>query len=141
MATGDNISQDLAKPTCPFGRWRGVALALTALLFLPEASLAQDAKKGREIALAHCSRCHVIPLHNPFGGIGSTPSFRFLANMDDGLERFETFFVRRPHPSVVRLPGVEPISAETAAIVTFELEPEAIDDLVAYARSIREVEQ
>ncbi|HMB76287.1 MAG TPA: cytochrome c [Kiloniellaceae bacterium] len=113
-------------------------LPLAALLLAPHVGLAQDAQKGRELAVTHCSRCHVIPDHNAFGGIGSTPSFQLLANLDDGLERFETFFARRPHPSVVRLEGVTPPSEQAPTIVPVALEPDDIDDLAAYARSLRQ---
>ena len=51
-------------------------------------------------------RCHMIGDFNPFGGIGSTPSFQLLAMRDDWLERFQTFYERRPHPVFVRVPGV-----------------------------------
>ena len=119
---------------------RRLFLPLLALcLLLPVAGWAQDAKKGREIALAHCSRCHVLPDSNAFGGIGSTPSFKLLANLDDGLERFDSFFERRPHPSVIRLPGVAPPSDQEPTTVPIELQPSDIDDLVAYAKTLRDV--
>jgi mono/diheme cytochrome c family protein len=40
-------------------------------------------QKGREVSVTHCARCHVVGDHNPYGGIGSTPSFQLLARMDD----------------------------------------------------------
>ena len=101
----------------------GALLLLTAFMLSPSASQAQDWERGREIAKEHCSRCHVIPHHNPFGGIGSTPSFNLLANLEDGLERFETFFDRRPHPNFVRIPGVGRLSEEAATLQPFELQP------------------
>jgi mono/diheme cytochrome c family protein len=37
-----------------------------------------DPAKGRDIAIRHCARCHVIADHNPHGSIGSTASFKSL---------------------------------------------------------------
>lgn len=91
--------------------------------------------------MAHCSRCHVIPDHNAFGGIGSTPSFQLLADLDDGLERFDTFFARRPHPSIVRIAGVDPPTAQGTSMAPVLLKQDDIDDLVAYARRLRETKE
>ena len=107
----------------------------------PSAALAQDADKGRELAVEHCSRCHVVPDYNSHGGIGSTPSFRLLAGLDDGIERFETFFDRRPHPSFVRVPGVEPPTDLPVALEPVELLEDDVDSIVAYARRLREAAQ
>ena len=42
---------------------------------MPQNASADDAiAKGREIVRQHCTRCHVVPDMNPWGGIGSTPS-------------------------------------------------------------------
>jgi mono/diheme cytochrome c family protein len=115
--------------------------AIVSLLAPAFPAVAGDVEVGRKIALTHCSRCHVIPLHNAFGGIGSTPSFHLLANLEDGIERFETFFDRRPHPNFVRLPGVAPLTAQPAALQPFELTPEELEGIVAYAKALREAEQ
>lgn len=96
-----------------------------------------DAAEGRQIAVDHCSRCHVIPDHNPYGGIDSTPSFRLLARRDDYLERFQSFYARRPHPVFVRVPDVPPPTDDPAFIATFEITPQQIDDLIAYVEQIR----
>jgi len=71
------------------------------------------------------------------GGIGSTPSFRLLAELDDGLERFETFFARRPHPPFVRMQDTQPPTNLPAALQPFEMTLADLDDLVAYARGLR----
>jgi mono/diheme cytochrome c family protein len=97
---------------------------------------AGDAEKGRQIAIDHCSRCHVVPDYNPYGGIESTPSFRLLARRGDYLERFQTFFERPPHPVVVRIPGVEPPTDDPAFVATFQIQPEQVDDIAAYATKL-----
>ena len=112
--------------------------ALALLTALPSAAQAAgDAEKGRQIAIDHCSRCHVIADYNPYGGIGSTPSFRIMARRGDYLERFQTFFERRPHPVFVRMPGVAPPTDDPAFIATFEIQPEQVDDIVAFVEELR----
>ncbi|GAB4393648.1 MAG: hypothetical protein Tsb0032_13850 [Kiloniellaceae bacterium] len=101
------------------------------------AEAAGDAGKGRQIAIDHCSRCHVIADYNPYGGIGSTPSFQIMARRDDYLERFQTFFARRPHPVFVRVPGVPPPTDDPAFVATFEIQPEQVDDIVAFIEVLR----
>lgn len=115
-------------------------LLVLACALPASAEAAGDADKGRQIAIDHCSRCHVVPDHNPYGGIESTPSFRLLARRDDYLVRFETFFDRPPHPVVVRVPGVEPRSDDPAFVATFVIQPEQVDDIVAYARKLHAAE-
>ena len=113
------------------------------MLILPPAGAKAtgNAEAGRKLAVVHCSRCHVIPDHNPLGGIGSTPSFRLLAELDDGIERFETFFSRRPHPSFVRVPDVAPPTELPSAPVVLELSAQDLEDIAAYARQLREWQQ
>ncbi len=109
-------------------------------LFLALPSTAQaagEAEKGREIATTHCARCHVIPDHDPYGGIESTPSFRLLARRDDYLERMQSFYDRPPHPVFVRVPGVPPRTPDPAFVATFEILPQQIEDLIAYIEAIR----
>ena len=109
-------------------------------LFLALPSTAQaagEAEKGREIATTHCARCHVIPDHDPYGGIESTPSFRLLARRDDYLERMQSFYDRPPHPVFVRVPGVPPRTSDPAFVATFEILPQQIEDLIAYIEAIR----
>jgi hypothetical protein len=115
------------------------ALLLAALLpvSLPGGAAAQDPPKGnwrdgKAFAEKNCSRCHVIGDFNPFGGIGSTPSFQLLARRDDWLERFLTFYVRRPHPAVIDVPGLDTgfRGARTVQPLVFELD--RMDDLIAF---------
>ena len=49
------------------------------MAIMPQNASADNAvAKGREIVRQHCTRCHVVPDMNPYGGIGSTPSFAAL---------------------------------------------------------------
>lgn len=111
---------------------------LGLLLALPGGTQAAgEAKKGREIAVTHCARCHVIPDHDRYGGIESTPSFRLLARRDDYLERMQSFYDRPPHPVFVRVPGVPPRTTAPSFVATFEVLPEQIEDLIAFLEAIR----
>jgi mono/diheme cytochrome c family protein len=85
--------------------WGRTLAVLIALAALTPPAFAGDAAKGKRLAEQHCSRCHVIGDFNKFGGIGSTPSFNVLKSLDDWRDRFQTFFLRNPHPSFVRVEG------------------------------------
>lgn len=65
-----------------------------------------DANKGAKLALLHCGRCHVVDSRNPFGGIGSTPSFGAMKNLPDWLASFSAFWTINPHPSFTQVEGV-----------------------------------
>ena len=62
--------------------------------------------KGREVVRQHCTRCHVVPNMNPYGGIGSTPSFAALKWLSDWEHRFEVFYTLPPHPALVKISGL-----------------------------------
>jgi len=116
------------------------AFFLTLFLTLGTAapSLAEGSpKKGRRIAVDHCSRCHVIPDHNPGGGIGSTLSFKGLVRLSDYRERLATFYDRRPHASFVRVEGVERWTKFPANAAEIRLTLEDVDHVVAYGDQLR----
>jgi len=98
-----------------------------------------NAEKGRAVAEKHCSRCHVIDRHNPMGGIGSTASFQMIAKMSDYLERFQTFYARRPHPAFLRIPGIARWSSQPGYATEFTITLEQVDDIVAFAKTLENV--
>lgn len=65
-----------------------------------------DVNLGSKLALLHCGRCHVVDARNPFGGIGSTPSFGAMKNLPDWLDSFAAFWTINPHPSFTQVEGV-----------------------------------
>ena len=72
------------------------------------------------------------------GGIDSTPSFQLLAKRrPDYVERFQTFYARRPHPVHVRVPGIPPWTnlPPNATPVTVTLED--VEDIVAFAKTLK----
>ncbi len=116
-----------------------LALAILVVASLPAAPAwaGGDAVAGRKISETHCARCHVIGDFNPMGGIGSTPSFQLLAKRGDWLERFETFFERRPHPVFVRMPDVARWTTLPSHVSEFEVTPANIDDIVAFVETLK----
>ncbi len=74
-----------------------LALAVLAMV-TATAAQAGELAKGKALAVKFCARCHVIDHKNPFGGIGSSPSFPLMAKLADMFRpRIRTFQVRRPH--------------------------------------------
>lgn len=76
--------------------------------------------------------------HNPMGGIDSTPSFQLLAKRrPDYVERFQTFYARRPHPVHVRVPGIPPLTDLPPNATPFTVTLEDVDDIVAFAKTLK----
>lgn len=95
------------------------------------------ADAGRRVAREHCARCHVVGDFNPYGGIGSTPSFQLLAKRGDWRERFETFYTRRPHPAFVRIPDVERWTDLPSPVAEFRVTQENLRHIIAFVRTLR----
>jgi mono/diheme cytochrome c family protein len=113
-------------------------IALSAVLFGAVPAVADgDAQKGRDVAVKHCTRCHVVGDANPYGGIGSTPSFRLLAKRGDWHERFQTFYQRRPHPVFVRVPDVPPPTDLPPNAAPVEITLQQIEDIIAFVQTLR----
>lgn len=96
-----------------------------------------DAEAGRRLVREHCARCHVVGDFNPYGGIGSTPSFQLLAKRDDWRDRFETFYARRPHPVFVRVPEVDRWTDIPSPVVEFRITQENLRNIVAFVLTLR----
>ncbi len=67
-----------------------------------------DRVKGQKLSLQHCGRCHVIGEINRMNGLGSTPSFSVLRSLPDWDERFEVFYILKPHGAFTQIEGVTP---------------------------------
>ena len=114
-------------------------LLLTLLIALPASAEERPsgvAGRGYDLAVEHCTRCHVVPGVNPMGGISSTPSFDLLVTLGDWKERFGSFYVRRPHPVFVRVPGTPPPSDIPSHTAEIEMSLDEVDALVAYAEAL-----
>jgi mono/diheme cytochrome c family protein len=120
-------------------RWFSIAAAVMAgaLMPLARAHADGDPDAGRKVATEHCSRCHVVGEFNPYGGINSTPSFQLLAKRNDWLERFQTFYERRPHPVFVRVPDVPRWTELPSHVKEFQVTLENIEDLIAFVATLK----
>ena len=100
-------------------------------------------EKGREIVRQHCTRCHVVPNMNPYGGIGSTPSFAALKWLSDWEHRFEVFYTLPPHPALVNILGVsEERSASLPVFVAeIELQIDDVDAILSFVRTLETPDQ
>ena len=115
-----------------------VHLCIAALL--PKHLMADESvAKGREIVRQHCTRCHVVPDMNPYGGIGSTPSFAAIKWLDDWEDRFELFYTLPPHPALVNILGISETRSETLPVFVAEIELkiEDVNVILAFARTLK----
>lgn len=97
-----------------------------------------DTLLGEAVSLERCGRCHVVNHKNRMKAIGSTPSFAVLRTFGDWRDRFETFYVLKPHGAFTQIAEVTPPFPETSPspIVPIELTLDELDAVVAYVASI-----
>ncbi len=126
----------MKRPVLAVAIWTAVSFP-AALTWAAGAGAGGNAEAGRKISETHCARCHVVGDFNRMGGIGSTPSFQLLAKRDDWLERFGTFFERRPHPVFVRVPGVARWTKLPSHVKEFTVTAANIDDIIAFVETFR----
>jgi mono/diheme cytochrome c family protein len=86
-----------------------------------------DAAAGRKLATAQCSRCHV----------GSTPSFKLLTSLDDYLDRFQTFFERRPHPAFITVGDTPRWTKLPANAAEISLTHQDVENIVAFVKTLK----
>jgi len=115
---------------------------LASLLAATSSAFAGDGKgnvkKGREASQQHCSRCHVIGDFNRNGGISSTPSFQLLVNaLDDYEERFDTFYVRPPHPAVIIIEGIKKRDDLPYNATPVKLTLKDVTNISAFAKTLK----
>ncbi len=98
-----------------------------------------DKAAGSKLALLHCGRCHVVDARNPFGGIGSTPSFPALRGRVGWSDLFLAFWAENPHPSFTQVLGVtEPFDDQRPShIAPIELTLEDIEAITAYVGTLK----
>ncbi|KIN70324.1 hypothetical protein Z945_3700 [Sulfitobacter noctilucae] len=94
--------------------------------------------RGEAVSLSQCGRCHVVNETNRMNAIGSTPSFALMRTFPDWQERFETFFMLRPHPAFTQVTGItEPFPENLPSpIAPIEVSWEDIEAIGAYVGSI-----
>jgi cytochrome c len=84
-----------------------------------------DAARGRAMAETHCASCHAIGYgtKSPYDGAPSFPDIVARGNVDDYAEAFAEGIIV-PHNGRVVMPE-------------FVLNPQEIEDLLAYMKSLR----
>ncbi|MBT8409910.1 MAG: hypothetical protein KJN93_09815 [Alphaproteobacteria bacterium] len=97
-----------------------------------------DVVAGEANSMLHCGRCHVVSEKNRMNAIGSTPSFSLLRTFPDWQNRFEAFYVLKPHPAFTQIAEVtEPFhESRPSPIVPIELTLDELDAILAFVATI-----
>ncbi|MFK7938651.1 MAG: hypothetical protein AB8B82_04680 [Roseovarius sp.] len=103
-----------------------------------QAVLTGDAVLGEKVSLSQCGRCHVVNDTNKMNAIGSTPSFALMRNFADWQERFETFYVLKPHAAFTQVAEVTAPFPDNlpSPIAPIEVTLDEIDAITAYVSTI-----
>ena len=98
-----------------------------------------DVAAGEQLSLQHCGRCHVINESNKMGGLGSAPAFATLRANSTWQDRFQTFFVRNPHPSFTQITDVtEPFPPNLPPpIVPVEITLDDLEAILAFVSHMK----
>jgi hypothetical protein len=137
----DWLVSDVGKRTIEAFAPDGTALFSADVSVRVEAAavaLTGDAALGEKVSLTQCGRCHVINESNRMNAIGSSPSFRLMRTFPDWQERFETFFLLKPHPAFTQVAEVTDPFPEhlPSPIAPIEVTLEQIEAITAYVGSI-----
>ena len=97
-----------------------------------------DAALGETVSLTKCGRCHVVNDSNKMNAIGSTPSFRLMRTFADWQQRFEIFYVLKPHAAFTQVTDITPPFPDNlpSPIAPIEVTQDEIEAIVAYMGSI-----
>lgn len=124
-----------------FGLVTAIMLTFTCVLIAGAVTARAESsiERGKSLVRQHCSRCHVIPGLNPYGGIGSTPSFSAMKWLDDWRRRFEIFYILPPHPALVRIDGVSDPRNKSLPAFSSEIvmSLEDLDDILNFVDTIK----
>jgi len=104
----------------------------------PELVFIGDPARGEAFSYTNCGRCHVVGQRNRMKGIGSTPSFRLLRGLPDWHERFSTFYVRIPHPSMTQVEDITlPFSpSRPPAHYPLRLNQSQLEDILSFVYTL-----
>jgi hypothetical protein len=111
---------------------------ITAQAEVESVVMTGDAALGETVSLKRCGRCHVVNDSNRMKAIGSTPSFALLRSFADWQDRFETFFLRKPHPAFTQVAEVTDAFAANlpSPIAPIEVTLEEIAAIVSFVALI-----
>jgi hypothetical protein len=101
--------------------------------FSASVALADEAPRGKQLALEHCRRCHVIPGERNMG-VGNSPSFKSMvqSSSEDWRHKFEVFYALRPHPSFVIIQEFRSSPEFPLGITPVVLAMQDLEHLMAY---------
>ncbi len=141
QAFADWLTSEVGKRTIEaFRPSTGAPFLASAQVEAPEVVLAVegDAVVGERLSLSLCGRCHVINHTNRMNAIGSTPSFAVLRSFDTWLDRFEVFYVLRPHGAFTQVDGITaPFDpARPPPIVPVEMTQDDLQAIIAYVATV-----
>lgn len=109
--------------TLPLGTFAFFALTLAACSTVPgKSAMSPKAQRGKTFAQAHCAACHGIGVNEPSPNPES-PTFEAVANMPGLTEQSLREFLRDSH--------------NFPAAMNFEVGPRQVDELAAYAVTLR----
>ncbi len=111
---------------------------VTEVAVVRQVELTGDAALGEKTSLTQCGRCHVVNASNRMNAIGSSPSFALMRTFPDWQERFETFFMLKPHPAFTQVTDITDPFPENlpSPIAPIEVTWEEIEAITAYVGSI-----
>jgi hypothetical protein len=112
------------------------------MLCFSQTSAADEVAKGYELVRLHCQRCHIVDESNRFSGISSTPSFQtMITALSDWPARFDTFYARNPHQSIIHIDGMTPRGSDVYPNEPVNLTQSDLAAIMAYVkRYAKEVE-
>ncbi len=135
------LLSDVGKRTIDAFAPGGVALFnsdVTEVAVVRQVELTGNAALGEKTSLTQCGRCHVVNASNRMNAIGSSPSFALMRTFPDWQERFETFFMLKPHPAFTQVTDITDPFPENlpSPIAPIEVTWEEIEAITAYVGSI-----
>lgn len=137
----DWLRSDVGRNTVDSYQVDGVALFTSDVevqQVVAEISYDGDAKRGEDVSLSYCGRCHVISEKNRMNSIGSTPSFAVLRTLEDWESRFQAFYVLNPHPAFTQIEDVTEPFDETrpSPIHAMEMTLDDLENIIAFVQNI-----
>ena len=137
----DWLLSDVGKRTIEAFEQDGAALYsadVGSVKVVATVALVGDVVLGEKAALRQCGRCHVVNDSNRMNAIGSTPSFALMRSFSDWQQRFETFFILKPHGAFTQVADVTPPFADNLPppIAPVEVTLADIEAITAYVGSI-----
>lgn len=133
----DWLTSDIGKRTIDSFQPNGVQLFTSSLnqaAVDDGPAFTGNAALGADLSLTHCGRCHVIGPQNRMKGLGSTPSFAVLRSLPDWSDRFQQFYVLRPHGAFTQITDVTaPFDPEyPSPIVPMQITLDDLDAILAF---------